>query len=194
MPEPGSIPDVSGRNPSSPANGQTANASAGPNDDGRDETPLEQLDRNIIELLNELRVAGTGIQVLLAFLLVAPFDSRFTRLSTFERDDYFVTLVCIALAAVLLIAPSIHHRILFRQHQKPYLIRVGNQAMIVAMAFLAVGLTGILVLISDLMFGGVAAGVAGLATALVIGGLWFAVPFNRRRSEKSESLLARRSG
>jgi hypothetical protein len=159
-----------------------------PSNDGRDETRLEQLDRNTIELLNELRVAGTGIQVLLAFLLVAPFDSRFSRLSAFERDDYFVTLVCIALAAVLLIAPSIHHRILFRHHQKPYLLRVGNQAMIVAMIFLALGLTGILVLISDLVFGGPAAAIAGVATAVVIGGLWFALPLaHRRQTQERDS-------
>jgi hypothetical protein len=169
-------------------------------DDGRDETALEQLDRNTIELLNELRVAGTGIQVLLAFLLVAPFDSRFSRLSAFERYDYFVTLVCIAVAATLLIAPSIHHRILFRHRQKPYLLRVGNQAMIMGMAFLAVGLTGILVLISDLMFGGTAAAVAGAIAAAVIGGLWFALPLRHRREAEAEndgadpSLQPRRAG
>ena len=82
--------------------------------DGRAESPNERLDRNQIELLNELRVAGTAIQVLLAFLLVVPFDSRFERLSSFERYDYFATLLCIAVAAVLLIALSIHHRLLFR--------------------------------------------------------------------------------
>ena len=151
-------------------------------DDGRDETQLEQLDRNTIELLNELRVAGTGIQVLLAFLLVAPFDSRFARLSGFERGAYFVTLMCIALAAVLLIAPSIHHRVLFRQHQKPYLLRVGNQAMIAAMVFLGLGLTGITILITDIMFGGAAAAVTGAATAVIISGLWFALPWERRRT------------
>jgi hypothetical protein len=150
--------------------------------DGRDETRLERLDRNTIELLNELRVAGTGIQVLLAFLLVAPFDSRFARLSAFERGDYFVTLICIALAAVLLIAPSIHHRVLFRQHQKPYVLRVGNQAMIAAMAFLGLGLTGIIILITDMMFAGAATAIAGAAAAVIITGMWFAVPWERRRT------------
>jgi hypothetical protein len=165
------------------AAGEAAPAS-GSAHDGRDETTLEQLDRNTIELLNELRVAGTGIQVLLAFLLVAPFDSRFSRLSAFERGDYFVTLVCIAVAAALLIAPSIHHRILFRHRQKPYLLRVGNQAMIVGMVFLAVGLTGILILISDLMFGGTAATAAGVTAGLALGTLWFAVPLQRLREAR----------
>ncbi|HWF25522.1 MAG TPA: DUF6328 family protein [Solirubrobacteraceae bacterium] len=163
--------------------------------DGRDETRLERLDRNTIELLNELRVASTGIQVLLAFLLVAPFDNRFARLSGFERGDYFITLVCIALAAVLLIAPSIHHRVLFRRRQKPYVLRVGNQAMIAAMVFLGLGLTGIIILITDIMFGGAAAAVAGAAAAVIIAGLWFAVPWERRRAtEEGDSLQRQRSG
>lgn len=151
-------------------------------EDGREETPLERLDRNTIELLNELRVAGTGIQVLLAFLLVAPFDSRFSRLTAFERDVYFVTLLCIALAAVLLIAPSIHHRILFRQGEKAYLLGLANRVMVTAMAVLGVGLTGIVVLISDMVFGGLAAVLAGGGAGILIAGMWFAVPLRRRRA------------
>lgn len=106
-----------------------------------------------------------------------------------------MTLVCIAVSAVLLIAPSIHHRILFRQRQKPYILRVGNQAMIVSMMFLGVGLTGILVLISDLIFGGTAAVVAGAAAGVTIAGLWFAVPLKRRLDESGpQSLQPPRSG
>jgi hypothetical protein len=173
----------------------SATARQSPAHDGRDETRLERLDRNTMELLNELRVASTGIQVLLAFLLVAPFDSRFSRLTSFERDDYFVTLVCITLAAVLLIAPSIHHRILFRYRQKAYLVRVGNQAMIAAMVFLAAGLTGIMVLIADMVFGATAAVIAGIVAFVVITGLWFGVPLTRRRdTDASDSLRMPRSG
>ena len=98
--------------------------------DQRDETPLERLHRNTIELLNELRVARTGIQVLFAFLLVVPFDSRFGRLSSFERYEYFVTLLCVAIAATLLIAPSIHHRLLFRHGQKSYLVAVARSGSV----------------------------------------------------------------
>ncbi len=106
-----------------------------------------------------------------------------------------MTLVCIALATTLLIAPSIHHRILFRHRQKPYLLRVGNQAMIVGMVFLAVGLTGILILISDLMFGGTAAAVAGAVAGIVLGGLWFAVPLSRRHGAgEPDPLQPSRSG
>ena len=112
---------------------ESARAAAGnaqPQRNARDESTLETLDRNTIELLNELRVASTGIQTMFAFLLIVPFNTGFNRTSSFERVDYFVSLLCIGLAAVLLIAPSIHHRLLFRQHQKSYLIRIGNRAAI----------------------------------------------------------------
>lgn len=152
-----------------------------PQDRERGESPLERLDRNTVELLNELRVAGTGIQVLFAFLLVVPFNTGFRRLSSFDRHEYFVTLLCLAIALALLIAPSIHHRLLFRQNQKAYLIAVGNRVAIVAMGFLTAGLTGIMVLISDVLFGGVTAAVVGTATAVGVGGLWFGLPLRRRR-------------
>jgi hypothetical protein len=145
---------------------------------------LERLDRNTVELLNELRVAGAGIQVLFAFLLVVPFNTGFSRLSATDRYIYFATLLCIAAAATLLIAPSIHHRILFRQARKPYIVRVGNQFMIAAMVFLAFGFTGILIVITDVLFGGVSAAIVGLLTLAGIGALWFALPLNRRRHEQ----------
>ena len=147
----------------------------------RNESTLERLDRNTVELLNELRVAGTGIQVLFAFLLVVPFNTGFSRLSSFDRYEYFVTLICIAIATVLLIAPTIHHRLLFRMGQKSYLVSLANRITIVAVAFLSVGLTGIVVLIADVVFGGVAAAVAGVLAAVTVGGVWFALPLARRR-------------
>jgi len=152
----------------------------------RNESPLERLDRNTVELLNELRVAGTGIQVLFAFLLVVPFNSGFARLSSFDRDDYFVTLLCIAVAAALLIAPSIHHRLLFRRGQKAYLVNLANRLLIVAMGFLTAGFTGILVLISNVIFGTVAAVVVGVIAGIGLSGLWFAVPLSRRFALREE--------
>jgi cation transport ATPase len=147
----------------------------------RDESSLERLDRNELELLNELRVASAGVQVLLAFLLIVPFNNRFTRLSSFERYDYFVTLVCMAIAATLLIAPSIHHRVLFRRSQKDFLVTVGNQAAITAMVFMTVGLTGILMLIADVVFGGATTVVVGVVAGVMVSGVWFGVPLNRLR-------------
>jgi Family of unknown function (DUF6328) len=147
---------------------------------GRDEPESERLDRNTVELLNELRVASTGIQVLFAFLLIVPFNTGFSKLSSFDRYVYFATLLCIAAAAALLIAPSMHHRLLFRQQQKDYLVRIGTRVTILAGAFLTAGLTGILVLISDVIFGGATAAVVGTLTALLVGGLWFGIPLRRR--------------
>jgi cation transport ATPase len=146
-------------------------------DHQRDESTLERLDRNELELLTELRVASAGIQVLLAFLLIVPFNNRFTRLSGFERYDYFMTLVCMAVAATLLIAPSIHHRVLFRKSQKEFLVSVGNRVAIIAMVFMTVGMTGILMLIADIVFGGASTVVA----AVVVSVLWFGIPLNRLR-------------
>jgi O-antigen/teichoic acid export membrane protein len=149
-------------------------------DDGRHESEMERLDRNTVELLNELRIAAVGIQVLFAFLLIVPFNTGFKQVSSFDRYVYFVTLLCIAIAAALLIAPSIHHRLLFRRRQKAYLVRLGTQLIIVGMLFLTVGLTGILVLISHVLWGGTTAAVVGVCAALGVSGLWFAIPLHRR--------------
>jgi len=149
--------------------------------DPPDEPDSERLGRNVTDLLNELRVAGTGIQVMFAFLLVLPFNAGWKKASTFDRWDYFVTLLCIAIAAVLLIAPSVYHRILFRQREREYLVRVGTRLAIAASVFLAIGLTGILVLISNYVFGTVAAVTVGIVAAIVVASVWFAVPLIRRR-------------
>jgi Family of unknown function (DUF6328) len=154
-------------------------------DPGRDETREQRLDRNTNELVGEMRVAAIGIQVMFAFLLVVPFNAGWKHVSSFERDVYFVALLCIAIAAVLLIAPTIHHRLLFRLRQKEYLVDMGSRCVIVAMCFLAVGLVAILVLISDFLFGAAAAVVVGLGTAFVVGTLWFATPLTRRRKIES---------
>jgi len=138
----------------------------------RDESSLERLDRNQAELIQELRVLGTGIQVLFAFLLVVPFNSGFARLSSFDRDVYF--------AAALLITPTIHHRLLFRRREKEYMVGSGNRLAIVAVAFLCAGLTGILLLISHVMFGTAAAATVGALTGLGLSALWFGVPLSRR--------------
>jgi O-antigen/teichoic acid export membrane protein len=157
-------------------------------DDGRKETQLERLDRNTTELVQEMRVAAVGIQVLLAFLLVVPFQTGWKGVTSFDRDEYFVTLVSIATAAVLLIAPSIHHRILFREHEKAYLVGMGNTLVIVAAGFLTVGFTGIFVLLAHVLFGGVAATVAGAITALATTAVWFGLPLSRRRKSQDRRL------
>ncbi len=159
---------------------RVSEAASQSSEDQRNETPIERLDRNIIELLNELRVAGTGIQIMFAFLLVAPFNTGFKHVSRFGRIDYVITLVCVALAAVLLMAPSIHHRILFRRGEKEFLVWMANRLAIVAMIFLTVGFTGILVLLADVVLGGPAPVIMGLLAAATISGLWFGLPLLKR--------------
>jgi hypothetical protein len=149
----------------------------------RDETAPERLDRNTIELLNELRIAGTGIQVMFAFLLILPFNAGWKQVDSFERTVYFITLLVVALAAFLLMAPPIHHRLLFRHGEKRFLIRVGNYMAISGMACLGLGFIGILVLVSDVVVGGAAPAVVGILAGAVIGGLWFAVPLIRQDEE-----------
>jgi Family of unknown function (DUF6328) len=153
-------------------------------DDGRDETAAERLDRNTQELLNELRVAGTGIQVMFGFLLIVPFNTGWRHVSSFCRADYFVTLLCVATAAVLLLAPSIHHRILFRHGEKRYLVATANRFAIAAMGFLAAGFTGILILITDVVVGGVGPVLIGLLAAIGIAVLWFGIPLARLIADK----------
>jgi hypothetical protein len=116
-----------------------------------------------------------------AFLLVAPFNTGFKHVSQFGRIDYFVTLICVALAAVLLMAPSIHHRILFRRGEKPYLVWMANRMAIAAMVFLTVGFTGIFVLLADVVLGGPAPAIMGVLSASIISGLWFGLPLLKRK-------------
>src|SRR5436190_18421137 len=94
---------------------------------GRNETHLERCYRNLVELLQEVRVVQTGVQVLFAFLLMAPLAARFPQLSSFQKLQYFTTLLAAGGAAILLIAPTAYHRILFRLGDKEYLVAVANR-------------------------------------------------------------------
>ena len=87
----------------------------GSEDTGREETEKERLDRNLEQLLGELRVALPGVQVLFAFLLVVPFNQRFADITSFQQTVYFVTLLCATAACACLIAPTAHHRLEFRE-------------------------------------------------------------------------------
>ncbi len=156
-----------------------------PDSDRRGESEEQKLDRNTIELLNELRVVATGIQVMFGFLLIVPFNGGFRRVSSFERTDYFVTLLCVATSAVLLMSPSIHHRILFRHREKAYLVWVANRLAIAAMVFLALSFTGILLLVSDVVLGGWFPAVVGAVATVAITVLWFGLPLIRRERERS---------
>jgi hypothetical protein len=162
----------------------TANDAKRSSDDGRNETPPQRLDRNATELVQEMRVAAVGIQVLLAFLLVVPFQTGWKGVTSFDRHEYFATLVAIAIATTLLIAPSIHHRILFREREKAYVVDVGNSLVIIAAGFMTVGFTGIFVLLAHVLFGGAVAAVAGAFAVVAISTVWFLLPLNHRRKAR----------
>src|SRR5438309_6046704 len=98
-----------------------------------EESQKERRDRELIELLNELRVALPGVQVLFAFLLIVPFSNGFPRMTSLQRDVYFVAFLCALVSAVLLIAPSIHHRLRFRAQYKEQLLLRANRLTIVGM-------------------------------------------------------------
>ncbi len=147
---------------------------------GRSETPAERADRNLSELLQELRVALPGVQILFAFLLTVPFSQGFPKLDDFQRDLYFGVLMSTALSTALFIAPSANHRLLFRMRDKEYLVQISNRLTIAGLLVLSVSLTGAVLLISDILFKSPAPAIFTAATALVFLVLWVALPLARR--------------
>src|ERR687894_682321 len=146
---------------------------------GRQETEEERLDRNLGELLGELRVALPGVQVLFAFLLVVPFNARFTELGPGQERLYLATLLLAGLASALLIAPTAYHRITFRLQDKARLVVAANRLAIAGLAFLALSMTGAIALVIDFVFSGVVAAAGGVAIGLTFLVLWYAWPLKR---------------
>jgi hypothetical protein len=146
----------------------------------RNETALERCDRNLAELMQEVRVVQTGVQVLFAFLLTAPLAPRFPELTAFQRYDYFLTLLATGAAAVLLIAPTAFHRILFRCGDKEYLVITANRLTLSGLAFVAVSMIGALLLVSDLMFDGAVVVATGALATLGCVVSWCVAPLLRR--------------
>ena len=144
------------------------------------ETEQEHLNRNLEQLLQEMRVVLPGVQVLFGFLLAVPFAQQFDRVTDFQRNVYFVALLLAALSTVLMLALSIQHRILFHRAEKAYLIGVGNACMIAGMTAAALAITLSLVLVADFLFGTALAWVAGLAGFTAFALLWYAIPLTRR--------------
>jgi hypothetical protein len=150
-------------------------------EDGREETSMERLDRNLDELNDELRVVVTGVQVLFAFLLIVPFNVGFTHVGTFERTVYFVTLLFAALATACMMAPSAQHRLLFRQDDKRHLVFASNRIVIAGLVSLTLAMCGCLLLVSTKLFGAGAGALTVLLGAVPFVVLWFVLPLARRR-------------
>jgi hypothetical protein len=153
---------------------------------GRHETEKERLDRNLNELLGELRVALPGVQVLFAFLLAVPFNQGFAKATNFQKDVYLVTLLLTAMATALLIAPSAYHRLEFRQDDKKHIVFVANRFAIVGFGFLAAAMSAAILLVTDYLFSSTAALICTVGAAVVLYGFWYGAPLARRRKRARE--------
>jgi hypothetical protein len=147
---------------------------------GRNETAKERLDRNLNELLGELRVIMPGVQVLFAFLLVVPFNQGFVRLSEFERSLYFVTLTTTGIAMAFLIAPGTIHRLQFRADDKEWIVFTGNRLAIIGFGVLAVAVLSAFLLVTHFVYSDALAVGSTIAFAGLLTGLWFAIALSRR--------------
>jgi hypothetical protein len=148
---------------------------------GRNETHLERCDRNLVELLQEVRVVQTGVQVLFGFLLMAPLTARFDHLHGRQHTEYYVSFAMAGFAAFLLIAPTAYHRALFRRGDKEYLVLIANRLTIAGLYAVAISMTGATMFVTDVIFG---LGPAILAAAVAAGtclSLWGLLPLARRR-------------
>jgi uncharacterized membrane protein YhaH (DUF805 family) len=148
-----------------------------------EETHEERVNRELIELLNELRVALPGVQVLFAFLLAVPFSQRFDQTTELQRDTFMVALLSTLAGSVFLIAPSAYHRIRFRDRDKEALLQISNVFAIVGMFFLALGMTAVVFLVTDLIFKGPATSVVTALTAALFATVWFVLPLVRKSQD-----------
>ena len=145
-----------------------------------EETESERLNRQLSELLQELRVAMPGVQLLFAFLLTVPFNQRFSEVNTFQTNLYLATLVCSALASAFFIAPTAYHRIMFEQRDKPNLIRTASRLAIAGLVALALAMTGAVLLVTDFLFRPPTPVIVTASVAAVFAWLWFGLATTRR--------------
>jgi hypothetical protein len=145
-----------------------------------DESPRERVDRELIELLNGLRVILPGVQVLLAFLLTVPFSQRFAEATSTDRIVYFVTVLLTVAATGALTMPAAYHRIRFRQGDKERMLRISNTFAIVGLALLTLAMASVVFLITNVLYGSGAAIAVALIVLAVLGFSWFGVPLFRK--------------
>ena len=142
------------------------------------------LDRELIELLNELRVALPGVQVLFAFLLIVPFSNGWSRVTDVQRYVYFVAFLCAAVSSAFLIAPSAYHRLRWREGDKEHLLVTANRLAIIGAVFLAAGMAATMFLITDVLFGSAWAAVVTALAGGVFAWLWFGLALLRERRRR----------
>jgi hypothetical protein len=142
----------------------------------RSETETQRLDRNWTSLLQELRVEQTGVQLLTGFLLMLPFQQRFEALNMTMRAIYLATVACSVGSTMLLVAPVGMHRLLFRRHELKQLVSAAHRFALAGLSLLGLALTGVTVIIFDMVAGHIAAVVAGICAFVALVVLWVAVP------------------
>jgi hypothetical protein len=150
----------------------------GPREDRRTEEERKR-DRQMTELLNELRIALPGVQILFAFLLTVPFSQRFSQATNGQQDLYYVTLLAASLSAICLIAPSATHRLRFHQRERAYVVESANRLLIAGLVFLGVAMICAITLITDFLFGLHGHWVFPAGVAVILGVLWFGRPLLR---------------
>lgn len=145
-----------------------------------------RVDRELIELLNEIRIALPGVQVLFAFLLVLPFQQGFASITDVARSVYFGGLIASALAIAFMITPASYHRLNLRRgvEEKEEMLFTSSRLTAIGTAFLAIGIACCMFLIADVLFGDLVATVTAVATLVVIGSLWYVLPIARRRGDE----------
>jgi hypothetical protein len=154
-------------------------------DPTREETKNERMDRNWNELLQELRVTQTGIQILTSFLLTLPFQQRFTDLDEFQRDVFLVTVSLAAAATGLIIAPVSFHRMMFRQREKPLLVRISDRLARAGLSLLALAVSCVALLIFDVVVGRLAGVLASASLLSFFAVCWFVAPLAILRTRSS---------
>ena len=157
-------------------------------DTGDDESRQERINRELIELLNELRVALPGVQFLFAFLLIVPFQQSFAKATDFQREVYFVALAAAVVATALLIAPAAQHRVLFRQHDKEKLLRRGSRSAFAGTVVLAVAIVSAVLLVLDVLYSRTVAWVTAGVVSALLAWWWVAVPFWQRAHHPQDHL------
>jgi hypothetical protein len=151
------------------------------------ETRKERIDRELIELLNEIRVALPGVQVIFAFLLIVPFQQSFRAATEFEHILYYTAFLATTSASVFLIAPSTYHRIRFRDRDKENMLKVGNRLLLAGSVCMAVAITAVAFLISEYLYGGVVGGIASVVIGCMLAWFWYGLPLRRElRHQSSE--------
>jgi Family of unknown function (DUF6328) len=151
-----------------------------------EESRQERLNRELMELLQELRVVITGVQILLAFLLTAPFQQRFAELPGSLRNAFFASIVCATLATALLLAPTAQHRLRWRAGDKERLLRTGNQLAIVGSVFLSAAIVLAVYVVTNVLFASDLALLTAGAFVVVFAGLWYILPMTWRSTSSEE--------